>query len=63
LPQTKSHGAKIAWFSRPRSERGRIEWHTNNIAKLAGSMLPKHDPQIEAGARSFATINIGLISI
>jgi hypothetical protein len=36
--------AKIAWFSDP----DRIDWHTRNIAKLSGSMLPKHDPQIEA---------------
>ena len=28
--------------------RGRIDWHTSDIAKLSGSMLPKHDPQIEA---------------
>ena len=40
--------AKIAWFSPPRSNRGAIDWHTRNIAKLSGSMLPKHDPQIEA---------------
>jgi hypothetical protein len=40
--------AKIAWFSQPRSDGGRIEWHTRNIAKLSGSMLPKHDSQIEA---------------
>jgi len=40
--------AKIAWFSQPRSDEGRIDWHTRNIAKLSGSMLPKHDPQIEA---------------
>ena len=40
--------AKIAWFSQPRSDEGRIEWHTRNIAKLSGSMLPKHHPQIEA---------------
>src|SRR5215469_4936874 len=40
--------AKIAWFSLPRSNGGRIDWHTSNIAKLSGSMLPKHDPQIEA---------------
>jgi hypothetical protein len=36
--------AKIAWFS----DADRIDWHTSNIAKLSGSMLPKHDPQIEA---------------
>jgi hypothetical protein len=40
--------AKIAWFSQPRSEGGRIDWHTKNIAKLSGSMLPKNDSQIEA---------------
>jgi hypothetical protein len=40
--------AKIAWFSLPRSDGGRIDWHTSNIAKLSGSMLPKRDPQIEA---------------
>ena len=40
--------AKVAWFSQPRSDGGRIEWHTSNIAKLSGSTLPKHDPQIEA---------------
>src|SRR5215469_165701 len=40
--------AKIAWFPQPHSDEGRIDWHTSNIAKLSGSMLPKHDPQIEA---------------
>jgi hypothetical protein len=40
--------AKIAWFPQPRSDEGQIDWHTRNIAKLSGSMLPKHDPQIEA---------------
>src|SRR6516164_11575445 len=40
--------AKIAWFSLPHSDRSRIDWHTSNIAKLSGSMLPKDDPQIEA---------------
>jgi hypothetical protein len=40
--------AKIAWFSQPRSDAGRIDWHTRSIAKLSGSMLPKHDSQIEA---------------
>src|SRR5215470_7234185 len=40
--------AKIAWFSEPRSDEGPIDWHTNSIAKLSGSMLPKQDPQIEA---------------
>jgi len=40
--------AKIAWFSLSHNDRGRIDWHTSSIAKLAGSELPKHDPQIEA---------------
>ena len=40
--------SKIAWFSLPRSDDGRIDWHTSDIAKLSGSMLPKDDPQIEA---------------
>jgi hypothetical protein len=40
--------AKIAWFSHPRSEGRQIDWHTKNIAKLSGSMLPKQHPQIEA---------------
>src|SRR5262245_5362605 len=40
--------AKIAWFSLSRNDGGRIDWHTSSIAKLAGSKLPKHDPQIEA---------------
>ena len=40
--------AKIAWFSHARSDEGQIDWHTKNIAKLSGSMLPKHHPQIEA---------------
>jgi hypothetical protein len=40
--------AKMAWFSQPSSDEGRIDWHTSNIAKLSGSMLPRHHPQIEA---------------
>jgi hypothetical protein len=40
--------SKIAWFSLPRSDEGRIDWHTSDIAKLSGSMLPEDDPQIEA---------------
>ena len=40
--------AKIAWFALPRSDDDQIEWRTINIAKLSASMLPKHDPQIEA---------------
>jgi hypothetical protein len=40
--------AKIAWFSEPRSDGSRIDWHTRNIRKLSGSMLPKRDSQVEA---------------
>src|SRR6516165_11910973 len=40
--------AKIAWFSLSRSDGARIDWHTKSIAKLSGSKLPKHNPQIEA---------------
>ena len=42
------HAAKVAWFSLSRSDEGRISWHTSNIAKLSGSLLPKRDSQIEA---------------
>ena len=40
--------AKIAWFSVSRGDGGRIDWHTRSIAKLSGSKLPKHNPQIDA---------------
>ena len=40
--------AKIAWFFPPSSNGGQIDWHTRNIARLSGSTLPEHDPQIEA---------------
>jgi len=30
------------------SEDVRIDWHTRSIAKLSGSKLPEHNPQIEA---------------
>ena len=39
---------KIAWFALPRSDDDQIDWRTSNIAKLSASMLPEHDPQIEA---------------
>jgi len=26
--------AEIAWFSQPRNDKGRIEWHTSNSSKL-----------------------------
>jgi hypothetical protein len=40
--------AKIAWFPLPRNDEDEIDWHTSDIAKLSGSMLPQDDPQIEA---------------
>jgi hypothetical protein len=40
--------SKIAWFSLPGSDDGRIDWRTSDIAKLSGSMVPQDDPQIEA---------------
>jgi hypothetical protein len=40
--------AKIAWFTPPLTDRGRIDWHAINIAKLSGSVLSNHDSQIEA---------------
>jgi hypothetical protein len=40
--------AKIAWFALPGSDDDQIDWHTSSIAKLSASMLPEHDPQIEA---------------
>jgi hypothetical protein len=40
--------SKVAWFSPPRGEKDRIDWHTRDIAKLSGSMLPKRNSQIEA---------------
>jgi hypothetical protein len=40
--------SKIAWFSLPRNDEGRIDWHTSDLANLSGSMLPEDDPQIEA---------------
>jgi hypothetical protein len=42
--------AKIAWFSQPRSDGGRIDWHTRKIAKLSAqarcfrSMTPRSRP-------------------
>jgi hypothetical protein len=40
--------AKIVWFCLSGSEDVQIDWHTRSIAKLSGSKLPKHNPQIEA---------------
>jgi hypothetical protein len=42
--------SKIAWFSLPRSDEGRIDWHTSDIAKLSGSMLPEDDPRSRLSA-------------
>ena len=40
--------AKIAWSSLSRGNGSEFDWHKKSIAKLSGSELPKHDPQIEA---------------
>lgn len=40
--------AKIAWFSLSQGDQDRFVWQTSSVADLAGSELPKHDPQIEA---------------
>jgi hypothetical protein len=40
--------SKMVWFSLPGSDDGQIDWHTADIAKLSGSMIPQDDPQIEA---------------
>src|SRR5262245_16056438 len=40
--------AKVAGFFLSHNDRARIDWHKRSIAKLSGSELPKHDPQIEA---------------
>jgi hypothetical protein len=40
--------AKIAWFNLTGGDEDEIDWHTSDITKLSGSMLPQHDPQIEA---------------
>ncbi len=42
------HAAKVAWFFVKRDDEGLVTWHTRNIAKLSGSLLPKRDSQIEA---------------
>jgi len=40
--------AKIAWFTLSGNDRRPITWRKRSIAKVSGSLLPKHDPQIEA---------------
>ncbi len=40
--------AKVAWFAQPRRDTDPIKWRTINIAKLAGSQIPRRNPQIEA---------------
>jgi hypothetical protein len=40
--------AKLAWFIEPRSDADEIDWHTAGIKRLAGSEIPKKNPQIEA---------------
>ena len=40
--------AKIAWFLLPDDEDADNEWRISDISNLPGSMLPAHDPQIDA---------------
>lgn len=40
--------AEAAWARLPRKDTGRLDWQKTSIAHLAGSRLPKRDPQIEA---------------
>jgi hypothetical protein len=40
--------AKIAWFLLPGGDEANIEWRISDVSNLPGSMLPAHDPQIEA---------------
>lgn len=42
------HAAKVAWSPLSRNNEAEIRWQTNNISKLAGSLLPKRNSQIEA---------------
>ena len=40
--------AEAAWVRLPRNESKVLDWRTCRISRLAGSRLPRHDPQIEA---------------
>ena len=40
--------AVAAWVRLSGDDRGKLDWHKKNIARLVGSRLPRHDPQIEA---------------
>jgi hypothetical protein len=40
--------AVAAWVRLPSDESASLDWQTIDITRLAGSRLPKHDPQIEA---------------
>jgi hypothetical protein len=40
--------SKIAWFFRPHSDEGQIDWKTSDIAERSGSLVPKDGSQIEA---------------
>ena len=42
--------SKIAWFSLPGSDDGRIGWRTSDIAKLSGSMFPRMTPRSRLSA-------------
>ena len=37
--------SKIAWFSLPGSDDGRIDWRTSDIAKLSGGWFPRMTPR------------------
>lgn len=42
------HAATVAWTRLPGADRGDLEWHTIDIARLPGSRLDAEDSQIEA---------------
>jgi hypothetical protein len=44
--------SKIAWFSLPRSDDGRIDWHTSDIAELSGSIPPRITASITRSRKS-----------
>ncbi len=40
--------ALAAWVVLPHEDMGELHWETADVARLEGSRLPEHDPQIEA---------------
>jgi hypothetical protein len=42
------HAAHLAWTSLPAGKKSELDWHIVDLTRLAGSRLPKSDPQIEA---------------